>query len=260
MALAPPDELPGVRLPRRGSTRRPADTHPDFTIDKLTTDRRRQRRHRDREARRVGHDGTRERQGTWQVGGTCRSPTGRSLRRPPRPASGAAEGSPSDSVDRATAGHRADLPRRRSRQRGAVRASITGIDSADDPASGSVSIEVVRENGRWFVSPVTTALNVVDATIEHIDERTVYSCSVSRTSCRPTARSRSAKPFTIPASRGTFSPSVYRVRGHEGSEARRRDRDEGEVRVRVRARSTRLTARTSTTSTSRTRRAARVLR
>jgi hypothetical protein len=43
-----------------------------------------------------------------------------------------------------------------------------------DRASGPISIEVVREDGRWFVSPVSTLLDAVDNFVDHVDERNLY--------------------------------------------------------------------------------------
>src|SRR5262249_36876762 len=42
------------------------------------------------------------------------------------------------------------------------------------PETGPISIDVVREGGRWFVSPVTTVLHAIDATIQHVDKRSIY--------------------------------------------------------------------------------------
>jgi hypothetical protein len=41
-------------------------------------------------------------------------------------------------------------------------------------ASGPVPIRVVREDGRWYVSPVGTALDVIDNFVQTVDEHTVY--------------------------------------------------------------------------------------
>jgi len=46
--------------------------------------------------------------------------------------------------------------------------------TSEGAASGPVSIRVVREDGRWFVSPVGTVLDVLDAFVENADERTIY--------------------------------------------------------------------------------------
>ena len=44
----------------------------------------------------------------------------------------------------------------------------------EEAASGAVSVRVVREDGRWFVSPVGTVLAAIDNFVERADERTIY--------------------------------------------------------------------------------------
>ena len=83
--------------------------------------------------------------------------------------------------------------------------------------SGPVSISVVREDGRWFVSPVTTVLGVVDHDDPaHRSAHRSTRCSVSRTSCRPTARSRSTSRSTSRVERALAQQQRVRVRRPAG--------------------------------------------
>jgi hypothetical protein len=85
-------------------------------------------------------------------------------------------------------------------------------------ASGPVSVEVVRENGRWFVSPVTTVLRALDATIDQLDERTVYSLLGLAYQLPPDGNITLGQPFTPPRDRGFFNSSVFAFDGTQGQE------------------------------------------
>ena len=86
------------------------------------------------------------------------------------------------------------------------------------PASGSVSVDVVRENGRWFVSPVTTVLKALDATVQHIDERTVYTLLGLGYELPPDGTITLNEPFTPPPRTGFFNSSIYAFDGTKGQE------------------------------------------
>jgi len=101
-----------------------------------------------------GTTGSGSDQGHWQVGGTC-------------PTFGSRLGATTTSSSRlCLAG---DLG-------GVVPFGllIVGTDTTTPTTNGPVSIEAVREDGRWFVSPVSTALDIVDSTIQHVDEKSIY--------------------------------------------------------------------------------------
>ena len=117
----------------------------------------------------------------------------------------------------------APLCLRRPRAGGAVRALLRRLREVTTPSSGAVSIEVVREDGRWFVSPVTTVLNGLDAAIQHVDQRTVYSVLGLAYQLPPDGTITLNQPFSVPArpasSAARCSPSTAR-----GPEGRRRVR------------------------------------
>jgi hypothetical protein len=84
-------------------------------------------------------------------------------------------------------------------------------------STGPVSISVVREGGRWFVSPVTTVLNVVDATVRRIDQRTVYTVLGLAYELPPDGTITLDQPFEVSTSTGTFlSSRVYAFDGQAG--------------------------------------------
>ena len=85
--------------------------------------------------------------------------------------------------------------------------------------SGPVSIEVVREDGRWFVSPVTTALDLLDSTIEHIDQRTVYTLLGLAYELPPDGTITLDQPFQVPATAESILKAVStRSRAAAGQE------------------------------------------
>ena len=179
--------------------------------------------------------------GTWQVGGTCPDPRigwigyGSDF--------GGSSGDWTDSgptMELCLAGDLGDV----------VPFGLYAFGSGDvAPASGSVSVDVVRENGRWFVSPVTTVLEALDATVQHIDERTIYTLLNLAYELPPDGTITLNEPFTAPARSGFFSSSVFAFDGTKGQKV------VGElVRqpvLRVGRDRTPRTARKSTTSTSR---------
>ena len=154
MALAPPDELP-VYDYRAWIDKEATDTHPDFTIDKLSTSATVDGDSAVVKLDASGTSGSGSDQRRWQVGGTC--PGFRSYY-----SDTSASGSPELCLAGDLGG---TIPF------GLVLATT---DVTASPTTGPVSIEVVREDGRWFVSPVSTALDLVDSTIDHVDENSLY--------------------------------------------------------------------------------------
>jgi hypothetical protein len=160
MALSPPDELP-VYDYRAWIDQAAADVHPDFSIDSLTTT---SDVSGDNGVVKLEASGTYPSNGNrvkWQVGGSCPSLDtyfgfsdgydGTSASTPNPGFCVAGEGA-------------AVLPI----------GLLTYPPVPDSAASGAVSIKVVREDGRWFVSPVGTALDVIDRFVQNVDERTIY--------------------------------------------------------------------------------------
>ena len=209
MALAPPDELP-VYDYRAWLNRVASESEPDFTIDHLTTSASVSGDTATVKLDASGKLGTNGDGGTWQVGGTCPDPrigwigygsdfTGSS-------------GDWTDSgstMELCLAGDLGDV----------VPFGLYVFGSGDvAPASGSVSVDVVRvKNGRWFVSPVTTVLEALDATVQHIDERTIYTLlNLAVPELPPDGTITLNEPFTTPARSGFFSSSVFAFDGTKG--------------------------------------------
>ena len=159
IALAPPDELP-VYDYRAWLDQEATDVHPDFTIDNLSTTADVSGDHGVVKLEASGTMGSGSDRSRWQVGGTCPSlgdyfswtygDEGQASNRGPNLCLAGDLGNA--------------LPVR----------VFAPAPSAGSAASGPVSIQVVREDGRWFVSPVSTALGIVDSFVAHVDERTLY--------------------------------------------------------------------------------------
>ena len=90
--------------------------------------------------------------------------------------------------------------------------------SGGESSTGTVSISVVREGGRWFVSPVTTVLSVLDAGIQHIDQRAVDSMLGVAYELPPDGTITLDQPFQAPASATPFSSRVYAFDGKAGQQ------------------------------------------
>jgi hypothetical protein len=160
LALAPPDELPLYEY-RAWIAREAAEARSEFTIDAMTTTANVSGDHgvvKLEASGTMGSDGDRS---TWQVGGTCPS-LGHYL---------------GFSFSDDTGSESSNGP-------GLCLAGDSGMTipfgmfamdpAPDGRAVGPVSIRVVRESGRWFVSPVGTVLDMLDSFVEHVDERTLY--------------------------------------------------------------------------------------
>jgi hypothetical protein len=158
IALAPPDELP-VYDYRAWIGRNAADMHSEFTIDELTTS---ADVSGDRGVVRLEASGTMGSpgdRGRWQVGGTCQS-------------LGADANVWRNSYDDQPSGLSLCLA---GSSGATIPFGLFQVDPAPEgSATGPVSIRVVREDGRWFVSPVGTVLGIVDDFVQHVDERTLY--------------------------------------------------------------------------------------
>ena len=249
MALAPPDELP-VYDYRAWLDSVASESKPDFTIDHLTTSASVSGDTATVKLDASGKIGTNGDGGTWQVGGTCPDPRigwigyGSDFGGSSAPLDGSGDASgvfgATTSMELCLAGDLGDV----------VPFGLYAFGSGDvAPASGSVSVDVVRENGRWFVSPVTTVLEALDATVQHIDERSIYTLLNLAYELPPDGTITLNEPFTVPYRRGFFNSSVFAFDGTKDQEV------VGEIAgtrgTTRRARSSPPTARRSTTSTSR---------
>ena len=59
---------------------------------------------------------------------------------------------------------------------------------------------MVREGGRWFVSPVGTVLDMVDSFVAHVDERTLYPLIGLGYLLPPDATLTLNQPMSLPSS------------------------------------------------------------
>jgi hypothetical protein len=163
LALAPPDELP-VYDYRAFIDQQAADTHPDFTIDSLSTTADVSGDSGVVHLTASGTSGSGADQQTWQVGGSC-------------PSIGSWIDNSSfsgDTVSPASATPNQSLCLAGDLGQAVPLGLFLLAAPPDSAATGPVSIKVVREDGRWFVSPVGTALDIVDSFVQHVDERTLY--------------------------------------------------------------------------------------
>lgn len=202
MALAPADELP-VYDYRAWINQAVADTHPDFVIDTLSTS---ATVNGDTAVVKLEASGTfgSDPVQRWQLGGTCPAYPGGWF--------GYSESfddsssSIAEQPELCLAGDGHTVPF------GLIALGQTNGTST----SGPVSIEVVREDGRWFVSPVTTVLDLLDATIDHVDERTVYSLLGIAYELPPDGTITLDEPFQVAASTSILSSRVYAFNGEAG--------------------------------------------
>jgi hypothetical protein len=200
IALAPPDELPvyDYRAMIRASS---ADAEVDFTIDQLSTTATTSGDTGIVKLEASGTTGSGRDRGTWQVGGTCPSFTTYFSDNTLQDGSGdGGTGSLCLSGDLA----------------GTLPFGLFAGSSTYGNTSGPVSVAVVREDGRWFVSPVTTVLDVIDATVRKFDERSVYTLLGLAYELPPDGTITLGQPFEVPASTGYLSSQVYAFEGRAG--------------------------------------------
>ncbi len=194
LALAPPDELP-IYDYRAMIDAAAKDTKVDFTIDHLTTT---STVSGDTGVVKLDASGTSgsDHRSTWKVGGTCPSLFDQS----------------SNSDNSSHLCLSGDVG-------GTLPFGLFYAGGANgDQSSGPISISVVRENGRWFVSPVTTVLDVVDAAVKNIDKRTIYTLFGLAYELPPDATITLDQPFDVPAPTGSLLNRVYAFDGKAGQE------------------------------------------
>lgn len=94
---------------------------------------------------------------------------------------------------------------------------LYGFGSSDE--SGGVSeITVVERDGRWFVSPVGTALDILDTWIANMDQRTLYVLMQQPEQIPPEGRITLGTPVTLPSAMGNWGAAVYEFDGKAGQE------------------------------------------
>jgi hypothetical protein len=81
-----------------------------------------------------------------------------------------------------------------------------------EPGDGPTRITAVERDGRWFLSPMGTALDYLDQWIASVDERTVASFFGDATELEPDGRIALNQPFTVP----NAGPGVFAVYEFEG--------------------------------------------
>jgi hypothetical protein len=205
IALAPPDELPlyDYRAMINASA---ADAHPDFAIANLSTT---STVNGDRAVVKVDASGTfgSDPVERWQVGGTC-------------PAYSAGWFGYSRTYDETSSAVSAPSLCLAGDLGQAVPFGFfaAGLTSGGASTSGPVSIQVVREDGRWFVSPVTTALDLLDSAIQHVDQRSIYTLLGIAYDLPPDGTITLDRPFEVPAPSSFMASRVYVFEGKAGQE------------------------------------------
>jgi hypothetical protein len=87
--------------------------------------------------------------------------------------------------------------------------------TVDAPGNGpSAAITAVKEDGRWFVSPVGTVLDLVDQAIAGVAQREIYELLNVPELLPPDGTLTLGTPVTLPAT--TFGSAVYSFDGHQG--------------------------------------------
>jgi len=205
IALAPPDEIPlyDYRAMIKASA---ADLRPDFAIDNVSTI---ATVNGDSAVVKLDASGTygSDPVQRWQVGGTC-------------PASAGGWFGYSRSFDDSSASSASTPELCLAGDLGQAVPFGLYMAGSDATTSGPISIDVVREDGRWFVSPVTTVLDLLDSAIDHVDERTVYSVLGLAYDLPPDGTITLDQPFQVPApsSSSYFASRVYAFDGQAGQE------------------------------------------
>ena len=195
MALAPPDEVP-VYDYRAMINASATDSQIDLTIDHLSTT---STVSGDTGIVKLEASGTNgsDHKSKWQVGGSCSS-------FPSTTSTGDGEYS-----NFCISGDGSGVV-----PFGFMMASRSSTAQGDGP----VSISVVRENGRWFVSPVTTVLDVVNAAVKSIDQRTIYTLFGLAYALPPDGTITLDQPFDVPVPSGIVLNRVYAFDGKAGQE------------------------------------------
>jgi hypothetical protein len=213
-ALAPPDELPLYDYRAFLDEQTSGSDAPDFTIDHLSTTATVSGDTGTVELTASGVSGTDHQK--WQVGGTC-----------PSLFDASNSGMVSGSFTQASGSLGAPTKDTSSSDSGpglclsgdggyAFPFSLIGMGADTQQTSGPVSISVVRENGRWFVSPVTTVLGLVDKTIENLDQRTAYTVLGFAYQLPPDGTITLNQPFDVAPSKGLLASQVYAFDGQAG--------------------------------------------
>ena len=201
ISLSPPDEIP-VYDYRAALVQQAGDTKPSFTVGKLDTT---STVTGDTAKVTLQASGTTD-SGPWSVDGACfRFPNSYSM-------TVSASGSGSAGVAASQVGHTT------------AQSTTCGLDAlsilpytASAPTNGTAAqISVVRESGRWFVSPVGTVLDLVDHAISSLSERTLYTM-LNMPDLLPTDGALTlGHPVTLAGS--GIGASVYTFAGHQGEQ------------------------------------------
>jgi hypothetical protein len=93
-------------------------------------------------------------------------------------------------------------------------AAVPDSGAATNDQSSS-SITVVNENGRWFVSPVGTVLDLLDQGISGLTQRTVYTLMNIPDEITPDGAVTLGQPVAL---QGAFGDYVYTYAGHQGEQ------------------------------------------
>jgi hypothetical protein len=87
--------------------------------------------------------------------------------------------------------------------------TLTGLDQ-------SAQITVIKESGRWFVSPVGTVLDAIDRFISQIDRRSLFTLLGIPNALPPDGVLTLGRPFVLHPSSSLLGVKVLSFHGHEG--------------------------------------------
>jgi hypothetical protein len=94
--------------------------------------------------------------------------------------------------------------------------SLFGVTTLNADAQLSTqAVTVVRRDGRWFVNPVSSALDVLNGWIAHLTQSQLYTMLRIPQELPAKGSITLGQPFTVPASSGV---SVYTLVGHNGQQ------------------------------------------
>ena len=194
ISLAPPDEIP-VYDYRAAlvALAQDNDTDTSFTIDRIDTA---TQVNGDTAKVQVQASGSTE-AGAWSLDGSCFTPPGGWY----EGIEGYEGGQNTDHTSCGTGSTGFALP-------------YFGFGVLDAADGAATTVNVVRKDGRWFVSPVGTVLDVLDRTIDHMTRREMYTSLRIADRLPPDGALTLGTPVTLPGT--DFGARVYTYDGHAG--------------------------------------------
>jgi hypothetical protein len=116
--------------------------------------------------------------------------------------------------------------------------SVFGYASDSTNATASTqAITTVQRNGRWFVSPMGTALDIIDHWIGRLDQDGLHRILRLYSEVTPDGAVQLGVPITVPVTTSLYEPRIYTFDGHKGEKllasAKPQDKYSGAVDVQI---------------------------